>query len=538
MAEQSPFYPAGVPSEVELDPNRTLVDLFNDAVSDFQDAVALESFGETMTFNRLDYLSAKFAAFLQDLGVTPGDRVALMSPNCLPFVVSMWGILRAGGIQVNVNPLYSAPELKNQLVDADVDTIVIFSGSTPTLAEIIDQTPVEKVIVFGLNDLLEKELPSPPIDERIVDPIDFASAMEKGTEAAFQDVEMDGSALAFLQYTGGTTGLSKGAVLSHGNLIANVTQFLAYAGDRFKAGEEVIITAIPMYHIFALMVNAISFLALGARNVLVTNPRDMDSFVAIFKSARPSVFAGVNTLYNGLLHHPEFASADFSRLHFSVGGGAPVQAAVSAKWLEVTGCIINEGYGLSETSPVLTLNLGKDGEFNSGIGLPLPSTEISLRNERMRPVETGDRGELCARGPQVMQGYWRNEEATAEVMTEDGFFRTGDVAMEDADGFYHIVDRLKDMVLVSGFNVYPNEIEAIVSGMDNILECACIGVPDDKTGEAIKLFVVKTDDTMTETDVIEYCRPRLAAYKVPKQIEFMSELPKSTVGKILRRELR
>ncbi len=538
MAERSPFYPEDIPETIQLDSQRTLIDIFNDAVSDFQDSEALESFGETMSYNRLNYLSAKFAGLLQEHGINPGDRVALMSPNCMPFVVCMWGILRAGAVQVNVNPLYSAPELKSQLQDADVETIVIFSGSTPVLAEIIADTPVRRVIVFALDDLLERDLPSPAVDERLEDCILFADAMAKGTEDSYQEVDIDSDAIAFLQYTGGTTGMSKGAMLTHANMVANVTQFMVYCGARFKHGEEAIITAIPMYHIFALMVNGICFLSLGARNILITNPRDMDGFVAQWRSSNPTVFTGVNTLYNGLLHHPEFASIDFSALHFSAGGGAPVQASVSQKWLEVTGCIINEGYGLSETSPVLTLNLGKDGEFTPGIGLPLPSTEISLRDEKLKPVETGERGELCAKGPQVMKGYWRNDIATAEVMTEDGYFRTGDIAMQDADGFYHIVDRLKDMVLVSGFNVYPNEIEAVVSGLEDILECACIGIPDEQTGEAIKLFVVKNNPDLTEQDVVDYCSPRLAAYKVPKQIAFIDELPKSAVGKILRRELR
>lgn len=538
MADQSPYYPADVPAEIQLDPERTLIDIFNDAVNDFQDAIALESFGETMSFNRLNYLSAKFAGLLQEQGIKPGDRVALMSPNCMPFVVCMWGILRAGAIQVNVNPLYSAPELKNQLNDADVETMVIFSGSTATLAEVIDETAVKSVIVFGLDDLLERDLPSPPVDQRLTNTVPFAEAMARGTLECFSEVLVESSATAFLQYTGGTTGLSKGAMLSHANIVANVMQFLVYCGDRFEVGKEAIITAIPMYHIFALMVNGISFLSLGARNILITNPRDMDGFVAQWRSSSPTVFTGVNTLYNGLLHHPDFSTLDFGPLHFCAGGGAPVQSSVSRAWLEVTGCIINEGYGLSETSPILTLNLGKAGEFMAGIGLPLPSTEISLRDEKMKPVEAGERGELCAKGPQVMQGYWDNEQATAEVMTEDGYFRTGDIATQDADGFYHIVDRLKDMALVSGFNVYPNEIEEVVSGMDDVLECACIGIPDEQTGEAIKLFVVKKNPDITDLDVIDFCRPRLAAYKIPKQIEFLEQLPKSAVGKILRRELR
>lgn len=539
MTDRSDYYPEGVDTEFELDPERTLIDVFNESISAYQQQVAYQSFGESMTFNRLSGLSGRFAAYLQQkAGIRQGDRVALMSPNCLPFVVSMWGILRAGAIQVNVNPLYTAPELKHQLLDADVDTIIIFSGSTGTLADIVADTKIKRVIVFGLDDLVAKGLPSPAVDERLTDYSAFLDCLEEGNHCPFQSVPIKSSDGAFLQYTGGTTGLSKGALLTHANLVANVGQFLAYTDGRFSKGEEVIITALPMYHIFALMVNAISFLYLGAVNVLVTNPRDMAGFIAQWQAARPTVFAGVNTLYNGLLHQPEFAETDFSALHFCVGGGAPVQEAVSGRWYQLTGTVINEGYGLSETSPVLTLNLGKNGEFTPGIGLPLPGTEISLRDEQLREVEPGEAGELCARGPQVMAGYWNNAEATAEVMTEDGFFRTGDIAMQDVDGFYHIVDRLKDMVLVSGFNVYPNEIEAVVAAMDGVLECACVGVPDDDTGEALKLFVVKSEDDITEQNILDYCRLRLTAYKVPRQIEFLDELPKSTVGKILRRMLR
>jgi long-chain acyl-CoA synthetase len=539
MSERSEFYPEGVSNEIELPEDKTLINLFREAIDTFQDNIACESFGASMSFNQLDELSARFAAYLQHgTGIKSGDRVALMSPNCLPFVVAMWGILRAGAIQVNVNPLYTPPELKHQLLDADVDTIVIFSGSTSTLADIVAETGIKRIIVFGLDDLLDRELPSPPTDPRLTDYVPFMEALSEDNLFTLAPVTIAPKDGAFLQYTGGTTGLSKGALLTHANMVANIEQFLQYCGDRFTPGEEIILTAIPMYHIFALMVNAISFLSLGAVSVLVTNPRDMDGFVAQWKSSRPTVFAGVNTLYNGLLHHPDFASTDFSRLHFCVGGGAPVQAAVSSAWLEVTNNTIYEGYGLSETSPVVTLNLGKNGDFVPGIGLPLPGTDISLRDENLQPVEDGEAGELCVKGPQVMAGYWNDPEATAEVFTEDGYFMTGDIAIQDVDGFYHIVDRKKDMVLVSGFNVYPNEIEAVVAAMDGVMECACIGIPDEDTGEAVKLFVVKSDEHIDKQAIIEFCRPRLTAYKVPKQIEFMDELPKSTVGKILRRSLR
>ena len=538
MIDNSKHYPVGVSSKISISDDKTLIDLFYESVASFQDLPAYESFGETISFNQIDTFSYQFASYLQDSGVKLGDRVALMSPNCLLFIVAMWGILRTGAIQVNVNPLYTAPELKHQLLDSDVETIVIFSGSTTTLSEILNETNIRQVIVFNIDDLLEKSMPSSPVAASLENVVSFRDALQKGAQREFNIVDIKPSDGAFLQYTGGTTGLSKGAHLSHHNLIANVEQFLGFCGDLFSQGNEVILTAIPMYHIFALMVNAISFLSLGARNVLVTNPRDIDSFVALWKSARPTVFTGVNTLYNGLLHHPDFSSTDFSRLNVCIGGGAPVIPTVSASWRETTGVTIFEGYGLSETSPVLTLNLGIDGEFCAGIGLALPNTQISLRDENMNPVNDGDSGELCVKGPQVMSGYWNNPAANTAAFTEDGFFKTGDIAMQDNNGFYHIVDRKKDMVLVSGFNVYPNEIEATVSSMSGVVECACIGVDDDKTGEAIKLFVVKSNISISKESIIEHCRVNLAAYKVPKQVEFIEELPKSTVGKVLRRELR
>jgi long-chain acyl-CoA synthetase len=354
----------------------------------------------------------------------------------------------------------------------------------------------------------------------------------------FTAPELSHEDLLFLQYTGGTTGLSKGAMLTHGNLLANITQFEAVNTAGIEPGGEVVITAIPMYHIFALMVNTLCFFKLGAKNVLVTNPRDMEAFVATWAECRPTFFSGVNTLFVGLLHTPGFSDLDFSRLKLSVGGGAPVQQAVSEKWKEVTGKYIKEGYGLSETSPILTLNRLSDPGYRAGIGLPLPSTDISLRDDEGREVEAGESGELCAKGPQVMAGYWRQPEATAAVTTEDGYFCTGDIAVMDEGGFFRIVDRKKDMILVSGFNVFPNEIEETVAAMPGIIESACVGVEDEATGEAVRLFVVKKDASVEAEDVIAFCRERLAAYKVPRQVVFLDELPKSTVGKILRRELK
>jgi long-chain acyl-CoA synthetase len=532
-------YPAGVPFEIDLSSYRSINHMFREAVDRFGAQVAYNSFGTMLSYDEVDRLSRDFGAFLQaGLGVKKGDRVAMMAPNTLPFAIGMFGVIRAGAVQVNVNPLYSARELKHQLTDADADTIIIFAGSTPTLAEVISDTPVRNVIVFGLDDLVGKGLPSPPADQRLADPIAFADALGRGADLDLDEPEMTLEDLLFLQYTGGTTGLSKGAMLTHGNLVGNILQFEAMDPGMIEDGKEVVITAIPMYHIFALMVNTLSFFKRGAVNVLVTNPRDMESFVKIWAAAGPTIFTGVNTLYNGLLHTPGFSDIDFSGLKFSMGGGAPVQQAVSESWQKLTGNYIKEGYGLSETSPVVTVNLLGEKTYRPGIGVPVPSTDISLRDDAGKEVPQGQPGELCCKGPQVMLGYWRRPDATAESMTEDGYFKTGDIAVMDEEGFFRIVDRKKDMILVSGFNVFPNEIEEEAAAMPGILESACIGVPDESSGEAVKLFAVKKDPSISADDVRQFLKQRLVAYKVPKHVEFIDELPKSAVGKILRRELR
>lgn len=532
-------YDPWVPTEINPDQYANVVDMLLEAGEKFSDKVAFSNFGATRTYAEVLDLSRDFAAYLQnELGIQKGDRVALMSPNMMAFPIAMLGILRAGGVQVNVNPMYTARELEHQLNDADVETIVIFSGSTGCLAEVIANTRIKNVIVAGLDDLNDLGLPSPPIDASLHNPVAFLDALAAGKKMQLAEVELRGDDLVYLQYTGGTTGLSKGAMLTHRNLVANVVQFEAFAGDYIKFGEDVVITAIPMYHIFALMVNTLAYFKFGGTNVMITNPRDMPAFVAEWAKWKVTVFTGVNTLYNGLLHTSGFSDIDFSTLGFSVGGGAPVQKVVSDKWKEVTGKHIKEGYGLSETSPILTVNPFGMTDFIGSIGVPVPSTDISLRNEDGKEVKPGERGELCAKGPQVMKGYWRREDATAESMTDDGYFRTGDIAIMDDTGFFRIVDRLKDMILVSGFNVFPNEIEAELTALPGVLECACVGVPDDKSGEAVKVFIVKSDDTLTKADVRSFCKEQLTGYKVPRQVEFIDELPKSTVGKILRRELR
>jgi len=532
-------YPPGIPQEIDIGSCRSITALFEEAVERYGDQPCCTNFGTTLSFGDVERLSRDFGAFLQnELGVRKGDHVAMMAPNTLGFVVGMFGIVRAGGVQVNVNPMYTPRELKHQLSDADADTIVMFSGSTPTLAEVIDDTPVKNVIVFGLDDLVGKGLPSPPADARLSNTLDFMAALERGAGMELEVPPLEHADSIFLQYTGGTTGLSKGAELTHGNMVANILQMEATDTGVLVEGKEIVMTAIPLYHIYALMVNTLYALKLGWHSVLVTNPRDMPSFVKIWAAARPTVFTGVNTLYNGLLHTPGFADLDFSDFKIGFGGGAAIQKAVSERWREITGRYIKEGYGLSETSPVVTFNPVDDTSYREGIGMPLPSTDVSLRDEDDNEVPIGQPGELCVKGPQVMRGYWRQPDATAEAMTEDGYFKTGDIAVMEEDGYFRIVDRKKDMILVSGFNVYPNEIEGEVAALPGVLESACIGVPNEATGEAVKLFVVKADPGLTEDAVRNFLRPRLAAYKVPKVVEFIDELPKSAVGKILRRELR
>jgi long-chain acyl-CoA synthetase len=540
-------YPKNVAHEVDLKRYDSLLDLFHQTTAKYKNQTAYSNFGADLTFEEVDKLSSAFAAFLQNkLSISKGDRVALMCPNTLCFPVAMWGIIRVGGVQVNVNPMYTPRELEHQLNDAQVNTIIIFSPSTKMLADVIKNTGVKNVISIDLDDLVNKGLPSTPVDKRLTDTISFTDALTQGKSLSLTEPTICQADLLYLQYTGGTTGLSKGAMLSHGNLIANILQYQEFSQEHIDYGNDIVITAIPMYHIFALMANTLAYFYFGAKNVLVTNPRDMPSFVEVWKNTPATMFTGVNTLFNGLLHTPGFDKVDFSSLKLCIGGGAAVQQAVADKWNQVTGVRLQEGYGLSETSPVLSLNFGTtvNGEkvYIPGIGIPVPNTDISIRDDLGNIVNQGESGELCAKGPQVMSGYWNNIEATKECMTQDGYFKTGDVAMLDEQGFFHIVDRIKDMINVSGFNVYPNEIEAEIAKMPGILESACIGVADEKTGEAVKLFVVTNKESenlnITEQDVIEFCRQGLTAYKVPKHIVFIDEVPKSTVGKLLRRELR
>ncbi len=533
-------YGDSIPATINADAYASVRDLLEQAMTKFADKPALRSFGQTLTYAEVDAKSRAFAAFLQKkLGVKKGDRIAVMAPNIFAFPLAVIANARVGAIQVNVNPLYTPRELEHQLNDAGVETIVIFSGSTGTLAEIIGATKVKNVIVAGPGDGSDAKLPSPPTDPRLTNVIALSDALAEGAGLKFDPPALRGDDVLFLQYTGGTTGLSKGATLSHRNLIANVEQFKALMPLATLPGEETIVTAIPLYHIFALMVNFLTYFSVGADNWLVADPRNMDAFVDVLKASRPTIFMGVNTLYAGLTMHPRIREVDWSRLKLAGGGGAAVVGTVSERWREITGTFIREGYGLSETSPIVSFNPAYIEEFTGTTGLPLPSTDVKLLDDSDNEVGIGEAGEICVKGPQVMSGYWNKPDANRQAFTRDGYFRTGDVGVVDERGFLKIVDRKKDMIIVSGFNVYPNEIEAVASACPGVAECACVGVPDAKTGEAVKLFVVKTpDSTVTAADIEAHCRRELTAYKTPKHIVFVATLPKSNVGKILRRDLR
>ena len=529
-----------IPAEINPDAHSSVKALLEGAMKRYADQPAFRCFGKTLTYADTDRLSRNVAAYLQQkLGVKKGDRVAVMLPNLPAFPLAMLGIIRAGAVQVNVNPLYTPRELEHQLNDAGVEIIVVFNGVSATLAEIVGKTKVKHVIAVGPGDGIGAALPAPPVDARLKNAVAFSDVLAQGADLSFAPVALSGDDLLFLQYTGGTTGLSKGAALSHRNLVANTEQFKAFMPDALHDGEEVVVTALPLYHIFALMVNFISYYSIGAENWLVPNPRDMDGFIDVLRQARCTVFTGVNTLYSGLLMHPKIGEADFSRLRVSIGGGAAVLPTTSAKWKSLTGRDILEGYGLSETSPVLTINPMTIEGFSATVGLPLPSTDIKLIASDEQEAALGEPGEVCAKGPQVMRGYWQKPEANAAAFTADGYFRTGDVGVFDEKGFLRIVDRKKDMIIVSGFNVFPNEVEAVVAACAGVAECACVGRPDEKTGEAVRLFVAKAAGaTLTEADIIAHCRRELTAYKVPKEVRFLEALPKSNVGKILRKNLR
>jgi long-chain acyl-CoA synthetase len=532
-------YGPGVPLEIDADTYSSTVALFDSAVAKYADHPAFECFGRTMTYAEVDRASLSFAAWLQKkLGVKRGDRIALMVPNVFAFPVAMLGIHRAGAAQVNINPLYTPHELQHQLRDAGAEIIVIFTGSTSTLAEIIADTPVKTVITVALGDAAGIAIPTPPQDPRLTSAVRFADVLAEGTRLELDPVDLTGDDILFFQYTGGTTGLSKGAVLTHRNLVANTEQYKAQMPEAVDPGKEVVVLALPLYHIFGLMF-MLAYMSVGAKSILIPNPREMDAFCSAIKDAKFSVIPGVNTLFQGLVAAPAFRDVDLSNYKAAIGGGAAVIKATSEKWKELTGKHIKEGYGLSETSPLLCINPMSVAEFTETCGLPVPSTDIKLIDDDGGEAPEGEAGEICAKGPQVMRGYWNNDAANTTAFTPDGYFKTGDVGIFTAGGFLKIVDRKKDMIIVSGFNVYPNEVEAAVTACHGVAECACIGVPDPKTGEAVRVYVVKAPfANLASETIIAHCRKELAAYKVPKQIHFVDALPKSNVGKILRRDLR
>ena len=543
-------YPPGVPAEIDVNEFRSLGDLFERSVKRFADKTAYICMGKSMTYAELDALSARFGAFLQsELGLPRGARVALMMPNVLQYPIAMFGALRAGYTIVNVNPLYTARELEHQLKDSGADAIVILENFAHTLEHVRAQVPIKHVIVTSLGEMLgfpkgaivnfvvrrvRKLVPAWTLDGHL----SFADALARGSAHTLRAVEVGHEDTAFLQYTGGTTGVAKGAVLTHRNIVANLQQAHAWISPVVTEGREIIITALPLYHIFSLTANCLTFIKIGASNVLIPNPRDIPGFIKELSKHRFTVITGVNTLFNALLNNPEFAKLDFSSLRVALGGGMAVQQAVAEKWKKITGVALVEAYGLTETSPAVTINPLDLKAFNHSIGLPISSTEVSIRDDDGIEQPIGQRGELCVRGPQVTPGYWNRPEETRRVFTADGFLRTGDIAVIDENGFVTLVDRKKDMILVSGFNVYPNEVEDVVASHPGVLEVAAIGVPDERSGEAVKVFVVRKDPALTAEALIAHCRENLTGYKVPHRVEFRDELPKSNVGKILRRELR
>jgi len=542
-------YPPGVPAEIDFRQFKSIGELFEKSCAKFRDRPAYINMGKTLSFGELEHLATAFGAWLQQQGLARGARVAIMMPNCLQYPVCVFGALRAGYVVVNVNPLYTARELEHQLKDSGAEAIVILENFAHVLQQVQAKTAVRHVVVAALGDMLgikgllvnfvlrkiKKMVPaySLPAAHRFNDVIDAGRRLD------LKKVEVGQEDIAFLQYTGGTTGVSKGATLVHRNLLANLEQSTAWVRPFLKESEtQIIITALPLYHIFSLTANCLKMMRVGGCNVLITNPRDIPAFVKELAKHKFTMFTGVNTLFNALLNHPDFAKLDFSSLKLALGGGMAVQKAVADRWKQVTGSTLVEAYGLSETSPGATINPIDLKEYNGAIGLPLPSTMITIRDDEGRELAPGETGEICIAGPQVMTGYWNSPAETARVMTADGAFRTGDIGVMDTEGYVRIVDRKKDMILVSGFNVYPNEIEGVVAMHAGVLECAVVGVPDEHSGEAVKLFVVKKDPALTEADLLQHCRDNLTGYKRPKFVVFRTELPKTNVGKILRRALR
>lgn len=542
-------YPADVPADINPDRYLSLVEMFEHAANRYANRPAFVNMGEVMTFRQLEERSRAFAAWLQHgLGLQKGDRVALMMPNLLQYPVALFGILRAGLVVVNVNPLYTPRELEHQLNDSGASAIVIVSNFAHTLEKVVEKTGVRHVILTRMGDQLStakatlvnfvvKYVKRLVPKYHLPDAISFRRALQAGSHMQYDKPALNGDDIAFLQYTGGTTGVAKGAMLTHRNMLANLEQVKAAYGPLLNARRQLVVTALPLYHIFALTMNCLLFIDLGAQNLLITNPRDIPGMVKELAKYPFTAITGVNTLFNALLNNADFKRLDFSTLSLAAGGGMPIHHAVAERWEKLTGRYLLEGYGLTECSPLVSVN-PYDIEYHSGsIGLPIPSTEVKLVDDEGQTVAAGNPGELCVRGPQVMPGYWQRPEETGDVL-RDGWLYTGDIAVMDEEGFMRIVDRKKDMILVSGFNVYPNEIEDVVMQHEDVLEVAAVGVAAENSGESVKIFVVKKEARLTEEELIAFCRRHLTAYKVPRQVEFRNELPKSNVGKILRRELR
>lgn len=553
MSNERPWlehYPAGVPAEIDVDQYASVPAVLDEAFGRFSDRPAFSSFGRQLSYGQIDALSRQFAGYLTGvLKLGKGDRIAIMMPNVLQYPIALFGALRAGLAVVNTNPMYTARELRHQLEDSGAKAIVVLDNFAATLQQVVADTGVLHIVTTGIGDLLgfpkgalinfvlkhvKKMVPAFHLPQAVR----FRDALARGAAHPLHPVALNHDDIAFLQYTGGTTGVAKGAMLSHGNMIANMLQADAWIGANAKPGQEVIITALPLYHIFSLTANGLVFMRLGGLNWLITNPRDMPGFVKELAKSGFTALTGVNTLFNGLLHTPGFDELDFSRLHLSLGGGMAVQRAVAERWKKVTGCTLAEAYGLTETSPAVCINPLDLKEYNGSIGLPVPSTNVAIWSEDGKPLPVGEVGELMVQGPQVMKGYWQRPDETAKVLGADGWLHTGDIAKMDANGYFYIVDRKKDMILVSGFNVYPNEIEEVAMEHPGVREAAAIGVPNEHSGEVVKLFIVRKDPLLTEEAVKAFCAERLTNYKRPRTVEFRDELPKSNVGKILRRELR
>ncbi|MET4615352.1 long-chain acyl-CoA synthetase [Stenotrophomonas sp. 2619] len=543
-------YPNGVPAEIDVNEFASVSAVFDTSVAKYRDRPAYSSFGKQLTYGETDALVEQFAAYLLgELQLKKGDRVALMMPNCLQYPVATFGVLRAGLTVVNVNPLYTARELKHQLVDSGAAVLVVVDNFGDTVQQVIADTPIKQVITTGLGDMLGakgllvnfvlKYIKKMVPNYSIRGAVRFNQALKLGSRHTLPKVEIDHEDVAFLQYTGGTTGVAKGAMLTNRNLIANMQQASAWLSTSgIEPGKEVIITALPLYHIFALTANGLVFMKFGGCNHLITNPRDMKGFVKELKATRFTAITGVNTLFNGLLNTPGFDEIDFSTVKFTLGGGMAVQRAVAERWKKATGVTLVEAYGLTETSPAACINPLNLAEYNGAIGLPIPSTDACVKDDNGKTLTPGEVGELCIKGPQVMKGYWQRPEETAQAIDADGWLHTGDMARMDEHGFFYIVDRKKDMILVSGFNVYPNEVEDVIAMMPGVLEVAAVGVPDEKSGEVVKVVIVKKDPNLTAEMVKEHARANLTGYKHPRIVEFRKELPKTNVGKILRRELR